>query len=237
MKKHKPIVYISGKMSGLLDHGFAAFSAAAAQLRKMGYEVLNPAENDGGSKDKSWEFYMSLDIPNVVKSDFIVLLDNNWDTSRGATLELVIAEALKKPIYDYIAFVDIGIPAKAYENESWLLKPINKKTLRTAHKATEAPENIAEEADRLVNGDRNASYGHPLTDYECTAALWSAIIGHKVTPKQAILCMIAVKLSRESRKHKRDNLVDICGYALCADMVEERLAERAAHVGGCMGDD
>jgi len=86
-------------------------------------------------------------------------------------------------------------------------------------------ESILLEAERITNGERNAAYGHPLTDYRCTAALWSAIIGVEITPQQAILCMIAVKLSRESRHHKRDNIVDMAGYANCLMKVEEKLRE------------
>jgi len=63
--------------------------------------------------------------------------------------------------------------------------------------------------------------------------MWSAILGVPVTPQQAILCMIAVKISRESRKAKRDNRTDIAGYAECLDMIEERLAQEQAD-GSCL---
>lgn len=86
--------------------------------------------------------------------------------------------------------------------------------------------NILEEANGLVHGDRGEAYGHPLDDYICTAALWSAILGVTVTAEQAILCMIAVKVSRESRKHKHDNCVDIAGYAECLHMVIEERKRR-----------
>jgi len=33
------------------------------------------------------------------------------------------------------------------------------------------------------------------------------------------LCMIAVKLARQAHRHKRDNLVDIAGYARTAAMI------------------
>jgi hypothetical protein len=114
-------------------------------------------------------------------------------------------------------------------------------TPRTGWFATTEPESVAEEAQRIVGGDRNASYGHPYQDYIRTAALQSAVLGQKVTAKQACLNMIAVKLSREAFKHKRDNLVDIVGYALCAKMIEEAMADELnncyATMTGCMGDD
>lgn len=72
---------------------------------------------------------------------------------------------------------------------------------------------ILKEADRLVDGDRGDDYGDPKIMYKRMAELWSAVIGYTITPEQVILCMIATKLGRESLKHKRDNLVDLAGYA------------------------
>jgi hypothetical protein len=88
---------------------------------------------------------------------------------------------------------------------------------------TNPDTSILTEAQSLVHGDRNASYGHPLTDYRRTAAMWSAIVGYEITPKQAVLMMCALKISRECNKPKRDNLVDLAGYAECAKEVEENL--------------
>lgn len=84
-------------------------------------------------------------------------------------------------------------------------------------------ETALDEAKRLVYGDRQASYDHPRNDYTRTAALWSAILGQSITPEQAILCMIAVKLSRLSHKYKRDSAVDVAGYAECLVRVAENL--------------
>ena len=44
-------------------------------------------------------------------------------------------------------------------------------------------------------------------------------MGIEVTPQQSIRCMIAVKISRECHWPKRDNRVDIAGYAEALDMV------------------
>ena len=84
-------------------------------------------------------------------------------------------------------------------------------------------ETILEEAARLTSGDRDGTYGHPYVDYTRTAQLWSGILGAEVTAEQAILCMIAVKLSRlcHSPGH-RDSIVDIAGYARCYERVTDR---------------
>lgn len=87
--------------------------------------------------------------------------------------------------------------------------------------------NILEEANGLVHGDRQAAYGHPLDDFSRTAKLWSAILGHEVTPEQVGLCMCAVKISRQVNKPKRDNLVDLAGYAATVQMVLDEQYKRA----------
>ena len=86
-------------------------------------------------------------------------------------------------------------------------------------------ENILEEANRLVSGDRRNSYLHPLHDYTCTAKMWSAMIEKRyavtlnLDPDFCTLMMAAMKISREAGKHKRDNLVDLAGYARCTEMI------------------
>ena len=82
-------------------------------------------------------------------------------------------------------------------------------------------ESILHEAHTLVHGVRGEDYGHPYHDFSRTAKIWSAILGVDVTPEQVALCMIGVKISRECNKPKRDNRVDIAGYAEALDMVVE----------------
>lgn len=86
-------------------------------------------------------------------------------------------------------------------------------------------ESILQEAERLVNGDRQTDYGHPIEDFRRTAQMWSAILGADVEPQQVGLCMMAVKISRQCNRPKRDNLVDAAGYAETVDMVIQKLAE------------
>lgn len=87
-------------------------------------------------------------------------------------------------------------------------------------------ETILQEAQRLVYGDRGADYGHPLDDFARTAAMWSAILGAPVTAEQVGLCMIAVKISRQCNRAKRDNMTDAAGYAATVQMVIEERARR-----------
>lgn len=90
--------------------------------------------------------------------------------------------------------------------------------------------NILDEANGLVHGDRGEAYGHPLDDFTKTAKMWSAILGIDVKAEQVGLCMIAVKISRQCNKPKRDNMVDIAGYAETVQMCGEERERRAIAV-------
>lgn len=88
----KPRVYIAGAMSGLPDLNFPAFHRAAAQLRALGYQVVNPAEiNTDPAAD--WLTCMRADIKQLVDCDAIAMLPG-WEQSKGATLERLIAVGL-----------------------------------------------------------------------------------------------------------------------------------------------
>jgi hypothetical protein len=85
---------------------------------------------------------------------------------------------------------------------------------------------ILEEAGEIVNGRGQKEYGHPLDNWTQTAQLWSGILGRPVSAEQAVLCMMTVKLARESFSPKRDNRVDMVGFALVLDMILEERARR-----------
>jgi hypothetical protein len=91
--------------------------------------------------------------------------------------------------------------------------------------------NHIQEAAKLVLGDRNAQYGTPKDDYIKTAKMWSGILApilsRDIKPEEAILMMIALKLSRLAHQFKDDSLVDLHGYALCYGWVVT--GEKPAH--------
>lgn len=95
---------------------------------------------------------------------------------------------------------------------------------------TDDDGSILEEAHRLTHGPRNADYGHPLDDYTRTASIVSALLTHKLkaplTAHEMALAMCCVKLSREMNAQKRDNLVDLAGYAWVARACLEESARR-----------
>jgi len=75
------------------------------------------------------------------------------------------------------------------------------------------PESILQEAERLINGDRREEYGDVKDSFNNIAAGWSVSFGKEVTGKQVALAMAWLKICRENNKSKRDNIVDIAGYA------------------------
>jgi hypothetical protein len=103
-------VYIAGPMSGITDWNFLAFFEAQAKLEALGHEVINPAHNDGGTLEEalisagsperpnnSWSYYMKRDLPHVLSVDAVCVLPG-WQSSKGASLEVHVAEAVGIPL-------------------------------------------------------------------------------------------------------------------------------------------
>jgi len=83
---------------------------------------------------------------------------------------------------------------------------------------------ILEEAGSLITGDRNKSYGEPTDNFNDIAAIWSVLIGHKLTedldPGEVASMMIGMKLVRMKAQPKADNWRDTAGYAGCGYEVD-----------------
>ena len=67
-----------------------------------------------------------------------------------------------------------------------------------------------------MTGPRRRDYGTPDENFGLIASLWSVQLKHEVTPMQVAMCLILLKIARQVNSPKRDNLVDIAGYAQCA---------------------
>ena len=90
---------------------------------------------------------------------------------------------------------------------------------------------ILEEAAELVNGARQASYGHPAINHGTTAELWAIYLGRKnpgveITAEDVCFMNMLQKISRHMNSPKRDNLVDLAGYAENAGMIAVLEEER-----------
>ena len=51
--------------------------------------------------------------------------------------------------------------------------------------------------------------------------MWSIIFENEVTPNQVALAMIALKITRQMNTNKRDNWVDIAGYARVGNIIND----------------
>lgn len=202
-------VYLAGPMSGLPEWNYPAFHEAAATLRSFGYDVENPAENHDGRTDLPLAEYFKLDLPQVCESDAVVVLPG-WRQSSGAGVEVRLAEHLNKPVLRYDTIDEQGYMETIYET-------------------------AVEEAFRLVHGPRGVNYGHPLDDFTRTGKMWGAILGTPPVPAELVgLCMAAVKISREVNAPKRDNRVDLAGYAETIEMIA-RAREKVVEPNGSPG--
>lgn len=99
-------------------------------------------------------------------------------------------------------------------------------------------ESYFAEAERLVNGDRQADYGHPIDNHTETGAAWSAYLRRRFDLPALELdaedvCMLNVlqKVIRDANSRKRDNRVDAIGYLRNVEMVEQERARRASRPG------
>ena len=93
-------VYLSGPMTGIVDWNYPAFNAAAVELRELGFEVVNPAEN-GLAPESDWAQHMRLDVARMMECDGLVMLPG-WQESKGARIEHRLA-------------IDLGMPAAALD--------------------------------------------------------------------------------------------------------------------------
>jgi len=82
-------------------------------------------------------------------------------------------------------------------------------------------ESILQEANRIVNGERQTDYSDPVENFKQIASIASAILKKELSAKDCCVVLMAVKLARESYKHKRDNLVDLAGYTEILHRIKE----------------
>lgn len=83
------------------------------------------------------------------------------------------------------------------------------------------PKSILAEAAEIRGGNRAADYGDAVECFKLIAEIATLLIGVKITPEECCIVQMALKLARERYKHKRDNLVDLCGYADILYLIRE----------------
>jgi hypothetical protein len=92
---------------------------------------------------------------------------------------------------------------------------------------------VLDEARQLTTGDRNVTYGPPDADFARTAGMLNSLFSHKLSspllPQDVAKIVMCIKLSRSVWNEKRDNYVDLAGYAACGwecvELERQRLLE------------
>ncbi len=79
--------------------------------------------------------------------------------------------------------------------------------------------NVFEEANQIIYGDREETYGHPSKNLDKVAQQWSLYLQQKygtawldLSAEDVCWMMADLKKVRQMNKAKRDNLVDGIGY-------------------------
>jgi hypothetical protein len=95
--------------------------------------------------------------------------------------------------------------------------------------------NVLKEANAIIYGDREKTYGHPSKNLKTIAVMWNAyleascavgVVGGavkaEINAKDVAALMMLVKVARFANDPThRDNLVDICGYAALVERCDE----------------
>jgi uncharacterized protein DUF6378 len=79
-------------------------------------------------------------------------------------------------------------------------------------------DSLMQEAWALTNGDRHRAYGSAEEVFRAYGLIYTGLLSHKLLPGEVItaedvaLLMTGLKLARDAKNPKRDNVVDAHGY-------------------------
>lgn len=91
----RPLIYLSGPMTGYPRLNRAMFSCAGEWVRAQGGQPIDPADLNPGRR--AWWLCMLVDLWYLRLADRLLLLPG-WQRSRGARLEVAAAVVLGLPI-------------------------------------------------------------------------------------------------------------------------------------------
>ena len=81
---------------------------------------------------------------------------------------------------------------------------------------------ILKDAYKIINGNRQNSYGTPEDSFARISDYWNTYLKHKnlkavLTPKDVAMMMVLFKIARLGHSYTYDSCVDICGYTAIYD--------------------
>jgi hypothetical protein len=85
--------------------------------------------------------------------------------------------------------------------------------------------NILLKANEIIferSEEKERSYGPIDEGMKHASLIASSILKKEITASDLYICMIALKLSRETFKHKEDNLLDCVAYLAALNNYEEK---------------
>jgi hypothetical protein len=94
--------------------------------------------------------------------------------------------------------------------------------MEEAYEQTHKPitDSILTEAENIIHGKRQESYGDPERNYERIARFWSVYLEKEITAVDVCQMMILLKQARLiSTPTHRDSIVDIAGYAALIEII------------------
>jgi hypothetical protein len=89
--------------------------------------------------------------------------------------------------------------------------------------------NVIEDANKIIHGDREQTYGHPSKNLERIATQWSLYLRQKynqqvlLSAEDVCWMMSVLKMVRQMNAEKRDNLVDAIGYIGLIERLNEKV--------------
>lgn len=193
-------VYLCGSLSGEPDGNRPAFRRAASILRARGLIVVSPVELDE-QDGRAEAIHVGHPSRNeIMARDLTIVCD---------------------PTVDALCVLPGWEGSQGFADEAAVARMIGKPIL-TYPTLDPLRESVLAEAERIVNGARSRSYGHPADHADLVARLWGAAFGWDTDAYQVNLAMILFKLARADVGRGRDSLVDIAGYSRTAEAVLAR---------------
>lgn len=99
--------YVAGPMTGIEGFNYPAFHRAVRTLRYVGIPALSAAHDEFGEPvdpptpddAKPYGYYLRHALRILLDCDEVVLLPG-WEESRGASIEVKVAQALGMPVIE-----------------------------------------------------------------------------------------------------------------------------------------
>ena len=106
----------------------------------------------------------------------------------------------------------------------WRPKEVN--VSRPKDTATLRGSRLTTDTLAIINGDRQDQYGNPEDSFDLVAVRWSQYLKARygftkdLINADVAFMMADLKMARECKAHKRDNMVDLTGYIALKDDME-----------------